>query len=312
MQQAASIGPAGRTERTNSPPRREKQSTLRCLAADAPGKREPKPETWRNRIFLTAPGAEAHAGAGVQQHHHLRVRFAAIPLQVRALRSREHVPVHMPQIVARCIGAVFRELLAEAEIRRPVQARHEAVHNRFRHQIQAGDLSQNGGIEKAVCELAAGTSCALSARSGLPFEQSPQNLVRIQPVRFGMEIQENPMPQNRHRQRSDVFIRNVEAPVHQRARFSGQHQKLRGRTLPPKFTYFLMKSGASPFPPDASPAPVPPHNARPIPQLASFAPTAEIQNLFCASSRSASGSASSSSGPQPSTHPRQPDNRAPY
>ena len=126
------------------------------------------------------------------------IRFAAIAFQIRPLGPRKHVPIHMPQIVARRVRAVFRKLLAEAKIRRAVQSRHKSVHNRLRHQIQAGDLGQNAGSRKRFV-IAAGTliSSTLSSRRGLPIEQAPQEIVRRQPVRFGMEIQQNAMPQDR-------------------------------------------------------------------------------------------------------------------
>ena len=80
----------------------------------------------------------------------MAVGFAAIALQVGALGAREHVPVHVAQIVARRVGAVFGELLAETEIRRAVQAGDEAVHHGLRHQVQAGDAGEHRGIRKRL------------------------------------------------------------------------------------------------------------------------------------------------------------------
>ena len=60
------------------------------------------------------------------------------------------------------------------------------------------------------------------------FEQPPQNFIRIDAVRFGVEIQQDAVAQHRDRQRENVFVRDVVAAVRQRPRLGGQHDELRG------------------------------------------------------------------------------------
>jgi len=62
----------------------------------------------------------------------------------------------MAEVVARRVGAVFGEFLAEPKIRRTVQAGNEAVHDSLRYQIQTGNSGEHRGIEKA---LQHGKSC---------------------------------------------------------------------------------------------------------------------------------------------------------
>ena len=89
---------------------------------------------------------ELHRPAAIQQNGQLAVGFAAIALEIGALGAREDVPIDVTQIVARSVGAVFGELLAETEIGRAVQAGDEAVDHGARHQVQAGDASENRRI----------------------------------------------------------------------------------------------------------------------------------------------------------------------
>ena len=80
----------------------------------------------------------------------LSVRLAAVAFQIHALGSREHVPVDVPQIVAFGVRAVLGELLAETEIRRPVQTRNEPVHHGLSDQLETGDRSEHSWIEKTL------------------------------------------------------------------------------------------------------------------------------------------------------------------
>src|ERR1700723_3137538 len=111
-------------------------------------------------------GAEVHRIARIQNDREEAVGFAAILLQVHAFRTREHVPVHMTQIVARRIGAVLGELLAKAEIRRAVKARHKAVDDRPRDEIEARNLGEHRRIEKTLQDQApfGGGTCSISLR----------------------------------------------------------------------------------------------------------------------------------------------------
>ena len=91
-------------------------------------------------------GRELHRITSIEQHGEHAIRLAAIALQVGALRAGKHIPVHMAEIIAGRVGAVFGELLAESEIRRAVKAGDEAVDDSLRHQVQTGDSSEHGRI----------------------------------------------------------------------------------------------------------------------------------------------------------------------
>ena len=79
--------------------------------------------------------------------------FAAVALEVGALGARKDVPVHVAQVVAGRVGAVFGEFLAEAEIRRAMQAVNESIDDRLGHQIQTGNSGEHRGIEEALQHL---------------------------------------------------------------------------------------------------------------------------------------------------------------
>ena len=78
-----------------------------------------------------------HGVAGIEQDRQQAVRLAAVAFQVGALGPREHVPVHVTQIVAGRVRPVLRELLAEPEIGGSVEAGDEAVHDRPGDQVEA-------------------------------------------------------------------------------------------------------------------------------------------------------------------------------
>jgi hypothetical protein len=52
----------------------------------------------------------------------------------------------MAEIIARRVGAVFGELLAESEIRRAVKTGDEPVDDSLRHEVQTGDSGEYGRI----------------------------------------------------------------------------------------------------------------------------------------------------------------------
>ena len=110
--------------------------------------------------------AELHRVACIQQQRQLAVRLAAIPLQIRPLRSRKQIPIHVPQIIPRRIRAVLCELLAAAEVRRPLQPRHKPIHDRLRNQVERRDAGQHRGIEKPLQHQLSfgGGICAINRR----------------------------------------------------------------------------------------------------------------------------------------------------
>ena len=100
--------------------------------------------------LVDAVRAELHGVAGVEQHRQQAVGFAAKALEIQALGARIDVPIDMAKIVAGSVGAIFGELLAEAEIGRAVQAGDEAIDHGFGDQVEAGDAGEDGGVEEAL------------------------------------------------------------------------------------------------------------------------------------------------------------------
>jgi hypothetical protein len=84
-----------------------------------------------------------HRLAGVEQHGQQAVGFPAVPFQICALGSGEHVPIDVTQIVTRRVGAIFSKLLRETKVRRTMQARHEPIDDRLGDEIQTGNPGQH-------------------------------------------------------------------------------------------------------------------------------------------------------------------------
>ena len=93
---------------------------------------------------------KTHAGAGIQKHHERRIGFSTVAFQIRPLGAGKHVPIDLPQIVARRVGAIFGELLAETEVRGSMQSGEKTFDDGSGHEIQARDSGQDCRIEKPV------------------------------------------------------------------------------------------------------------------------------------------------------------------
>ena len=138
------------------------------------------------RVVHLAHGmrGKLHRVARVEQHGEDTVGFAAIAFEVGALGAGKDVPVHVPQVVARRIRAVFGEFLAEAEIRRAMQTVDESIDDSLRHQIQAGNSGEHRGIEEALQHLRAISSstatlgCALLSTPAKPAQPRVAVLLR--------------------------------------------------------------------------------------------------------------------------------------
>jgi hypothetical protein len=65
------------------------------------------------------------------------------------LGPRVDVPIHVAQIVARRIGAIFSKLLAESKIGRTMQSGHKSIHHRFGNQVEARNFGQQRGVDEA-------------------------------------------------------------------------------------------------------------------------------------------------------------------
>ncbi len=95
----------------------------------------------------------------------------------------------MPQIITRCVGTVFGKFLAEAEIGGPMQTGHEPINHGRGHQIQPGNGIQHGGVQQVLHGI------SLAARN--LGQHLAQDLICLDTVGLGMEIQQNAMPQYR-------------------------------------------------------------------------------------------------------------------
>ena len=95
-----------------------------------------------------AARAVSHRGAGIEQQYQVGIGLADIALDVGALRAREHVPVDEARIVALGIGAILRELLAEAEERRTMQPGQEAFGDDPGDEIEIGQARQHLRLEQ--------------------------------------------------------------------------------------------------------------------------------------------------------------------
>ena len=102
-----------------------------------------------------------------------------------------------------------------------MQAGDEAVDDRLGDQVEAGNAGEHRRIEKAL-------HIRLPDGGGMRLEQAAQNFVRIDAVRFRVEIQQDAMAQDGDRQRGDVLVGHVIAAARQRAGLGGQHEELRG------------------------------------------------------------------------------------
>ena len=79
---------------------------------------------------------KAHGTAGIDQQHQLAVGLALEALDVGAIRTGIHIPVHMAQVIPRRIRTVFGEFLTEAKVCRTVQAGDESIDHRRGHQVK--------------------------------------------------------------------------------------------------------------------------------------------------------------------------------
>ena len=80
--------------------------------------------------FAAAGVGALHRSAHVQEQVQIHVRLGVVLLDVETLLPSEHFPVHVPQIVARDVLAMRRELDAETHVRAAVQAVQETLDHR--------------------------------------------------------------------------------------------------------------------------------------------------------------------------------------
>src|SRR5258706_1142670 len=131
---------------------KDNQAGSVALILDGQVKQRGRGET-RVIHFGDGVGRELHGVAGIEQHGEYAVRLATIALQIGALGAGKYVPIHVAKIVAGRVRAIFREFLAESEIRRAVKAGDETVNDSLRHQVQTGNSGEHGRIEETLQHL---------------------------------------------------------------------------------------------------------------------------------------------------------------
>src|ERR1700677_984326 len=88
--------------------------------------------------------------------------------------------------------------------------------------------------------------CTLGAgRCGNLFEQAAQNLVGLDAVRFGVEVEQDAMAQDGDGHRDDVFFGYVVAAAGEGARFGRQHNELRGANAGAVVDVFFYEIGGA-------------------------------------------------------------------
>ena len=107
-----------------------------CVVLAGSEKRQARREELRVAQLCDGWPAKAHRRTGIDQDHQVRIRVPQEPLNVGPFGPGKHVPVDKSRIVTLVIHPVFGKLLAEAERWRPMQADHDALYDRARHEIE--------------------------------------------------------------------------------------------------------------------------------------------------------------------------------
>jgi hypothetical protein len=83
---------------------------------------------------------EIHRRARIQHHGAAKVRLLFVLFHIIALGLAHHFPVHVPQIIARVVGPMLRELHAEPVKRTLMQAGDEALDNLPGFHLERGEV----------------------------------------------------------------------------------------------------------------------------------------------------------------------------
>src|SRR4051812_13491891 len=66
-----------------------------------------------------------------------------------------------------------------------------------------------------------------ASRGRLPLQQHTEDVIGLQALGFGVEVQQDPVTKNRRGQRGHVVVGNMIAALHERPRLRAQYQELR-------------------------------------------------------------------------------------
>src|SRR5688572_10602684 len=89
-----------------------------------------------------------HRRRAIQQHHDCCIGLRFELLEVEPVGPRPELPVEPPQVVAREVGAMLREIGREPEVRRAVEPAHETLDHRAREQLQVRDAREDTRIDE--------------------------------------------------------------------------------------------------------------------------------------------------------------------
>ena len=102
----------------------------------------------------------------------VEVGLGVVLLDVELVVAREQLPVQVPQIVARQILAMRGEFDRESDVRAAVQPVQKTLDDRARDQLEVVDLGEHDGIEVFVHQLGAAEP-AFGLSAGLVFAAWP-------------------------------------------------------------------------------------------------------------------------------------------
>ena len=91
---------------------------------------------------------EVHRPRNVEENGEIRVRVCLELLDVEAIGSREHPPIHEANVVAWHVASVLGEVDGHPEIRCLVQAVDKAVNDRASQKLEAADPREHLGVDK--------------------------------------------------------------------------------------------------------------------------------------------------------------------
>ena len=90
----------------------------------------------------------SHRRRNIEQQQEVGIGVGFVLLHVEAVGAREQPPVHAPDVVARRVWPVLREVGTRSQSRRTMQAANEPLHDGAGEQLEIPDPRENGRVEK--------------------------------------------------------------------------------------------------------------------------------------------------------------------
>ena len=101
--------------------------------------------------FLAAQRAEAHAPRGIHHDVDVQVRLLLETLEIQLVAAAEHLPVDVPDRIARHVLAMLRELHRQPLVGRTVHAAHHALGDALGAQLERAELGECLGCQVLLC-----------------------------------------------------------------------------------------------------------------------------------------------------------------